>query len=121
MQLSAPDWAALPSNCVLAIFGLAGTPKDAAAWRLACKSFHAVCGRVDMLQLRVVGDDRVAAEALDASSADMATWFGLDLDFVPMDLVQQVGRDRVMCVGLVGKECDGWLVQRHRQRAAYRC
>lgn len=88
------DWTGLPANCVLAVYAQAGTPKDAAAWRLSCKSFYEVCGRVDMLQLRVVGDDKAAAAALDASSGDISTWFGLDLDFAPMELVQQVRRAR---------------------------
>lgn len=86
-----PPWADLPANVVLHVFSLAPDCKTAAAWKFACTSFAAVCGRVDMLQLRVVGDDRAAADALDASSGSMATWFGLDLDFAPMELAQQVG------------------------------
>lgn len=85
----AADWAALPPLVTLKVFAHCATPKDAAAWRLTCKSFLAVCGRVDMLQLRVVGEDKAAAAALDASLRDIATWFGLDLDFVPFELVQQ--------------------------------
>ena len=83
------DFAALPSPCILQVFCLAESSKDAMAWRLACKSFYAVCGKVDMLQLRVLGDARAAASELDASARDISTWFGLDLDFAPMDLVQQ--------------------------------
>lgn len=85
----AADWAALPPLVTLKVFAHCATPKDAAAWRLTCKSFLSVCGRVDMLQLRVVAEDKAAAAALDASSGDIATWFGLDLDFVPFELVQQ--------------------------------
>jgi hypothetical protein len=62
------------------------------AWKLACKTYQAVCGEVDLLQLRVMGDKAAAVTALDCSSAQPATWFGLDLDFAPMQLVQQVGR-----------------------------
>lgn len=90
----AADWAALPPLVTLKVFAHCATPKDAAAWRLTCKSFLSVCGRVDMLQLRVVAEDKAAAEALDASSGDIATWFGLDLDFVPFELVQQVRAGR---------------------------
>lgn len=90
----AADWAALPPLVTLKVFAHCATPKDAAAWRLTCKSFLAVCGRVDMLQLRVVGEDKAAAAALDASLRDIATWFGLDLDFVPFELVQQVRASR---------------------------
>lgn len=86
------DWAALPPLVTLKVFAHCATPKDAAAWRLACKSNMEVCGRVDMLQLRVVGEDKAAAAALDGSSGDIATWFGLDLDFAPFELVQQVRR-----------------------------
>ena len=89
--MAAADWAALPPLVTLKVFAHCATPKDAAAWRLACKSYLEVCGRVDMLQLRVVGEDKAAAAALDASSGDIATWFGLDLDFAPFELVQQVG------------------------------
>lgn len=90
----AADWAALPPLVTLKVFAHCATPKDAAAWRLTCKSFLSVCGRVDMLQLRVVAEDKAAAAALDASSGDIATWFGLDLDFVPFELVQQVRAGR---------------------------
>lgn len=88
--MSGGDWAALPAPCVLEIFTLAESSKDAAAWRLACKAFFRVCGKVDMLQLRVLGNAKAAVSELDASSRGMATWFGLDLDFAPMELVQQV-------------------------------
>lgn len=85
------DWAGLPANVVLHIYSLMPDCRTAAAFKYACKSFADLCGAVDMLELRVVGDDAGAARALDASSGDIATWFGLDLDFAPMELVQQVG------------------------------
>lgn len=85
-----PDWAGLPGNVILHVYSLAADCKTAAAWKYACKGFTRVCGSVDMLELRVVGDDKNASHALDASSGDVSTWFGLDLDFAPMELVQQV-------------------------------
>ncbi|EFN57614.1 hypothetical protein CHLNCDRAFT_57172 [Chlorella variabilis] len=89
MTAGSQEWACLPSPCILQVFCLAESSKDALAWRLACKSFHAVCGKVDMLKLRVLGDAKAAVSELDSSAGDFSTWFGLDLDFAPMELVQQ--------------------------------
>lgn len=94
MTAGSQEWACLPSPCILQVFCLAESSKDALAWRLACKSFHAVCGKVDMLKLRVLGDAKAAVSELDSSAGDFSTWFGLDLDFAPMELVQQVGGRR---------------------------
>jgi hypothetical protein len=86
------DWAALPSNLVVQIFGLAGTCRDAVSWRLACKRYSVVCGGVDVLLLKVHGEAKAAVSELDASRGDIqSTWFGLDLDFAPFEL-QQVRR-----------------------------
>ena len=86
------DFSGLPAPVVLQVFCLAECARDAMAWKLSCKTYKAVCGDVDLLQLRVMGDKAAAVTALDSSSAQPATWFGLDLDFAPMQLVQQVGR-----------------------------
>lgn len=84
------DFAALPAPCVLAVFCLAESSTDAISWKCACKSFYAVCGKVDMLRLRVLGDAKAAVAALDGSCGEFSTWFGLDLDVAPMELAQQV-------------------------------
>lgn len=83
-------WSGLPAPAVLAVFCLAESSADAIAWKCACKSFYAVCGKVDMLRLRVLGDPSPAVAALETSRSEFSTWFGLDLDVAPMELVQQV-------------------------------
>jgi len=90
--MTTSDWAALPAPCVLAVFCLAESSADAIAWKCACKSYCRESGKVDMLRLRVLGDPKAAVAALDASSHEFGTWFGLDLDVAPMALVQQVCR-----------------------------
>ncbi|KAL4444984.1 hypothetical protein ABPG77_004034 [Micractinium sp. CCAP 211/92] len=89
MEQEGSLWSGLPAPAVLAVFCLAESSADAIAWKCACKSFYAVCGKVDMLRLRVLGDASPAVAALETSRSEFSTWFGLDLDVAPMELVQQ--------------------------------
>ena len=90
--LPSADYAGLPSPCILQVFCLAECAKDALAWKLTCRRFAEICGAVALLRVAVLGEASAAVNTLDASSRDMSTWHGLDLDFAPMQLVQQVGR-----------------------------
>lgn len=94
MEQEGSLWSGLPAPAVLAVFCLAESSADAIAWKCACKSFYAVCGKVDMLRLRVLGDASPAVAALETSRSEFSTWFGLDLDVAPMELVQQVSSMR---------------------------